>query len=209
MKDIEDAAERRAIEAIARRYARQGYRVSAAAEAAALPSFLGSYRPDLIAERADDRVIIEVKSSDRVRGANDIPELAERVADAAGWRFELIVLRRTDAVLKDLRSQAWRYVELGLSGPAAIVAAHAVEEAMELLASRSDRHARGKSSDRIARDLLEKGAISRDAFQAIRAVFQARQAALTGNGSASADEVARALRLSEDLLTEGVMAAAE
>lgn len=80
------------VRAAARRYRRKGYRVTIPATNADVPPFLGPFLPDLIAERPDDRVIVEVKRNDALRGSNDLVELAERVAGEPGWRLELVAL---------------------------------------------------------------------------------------------------------------------
>ena len=87
-----DAAEQRKLRSVARRYEREGYRVTTPGRGGHLPAFLDGFSPDLIAEREGDRVVIEVKRSDAVRGSNDLTEIAARVSREPGWRFELVAL---------------------------------------------------------------------------------------------------------------------
>ena len=77
---------------VAADYRRRGYRVTQPARSEALPSFLRDCHPDLIAERDDDHVVIEIKPSRALKNSNDLEELAARVAAQPGWRFELVAL---------------------------------------------------------------------------------------------------------------------
>ena len=47
-------------------------------------------------EKADDQVVIEVKPSRALKGANDLKELADRVTAERGWRLELMAPRTAD-----------------------------------------------------------------------------------------------------------------
>ncbi len=78
---------------IAASYKKQGYLVTEPSAPGLLPKFLADCHPDLIAEKAGDHVVIEVKASHALKGANDLTELAERVAAQPGWRLELVTLK--------------------------------------------------------------------------------------------------------------------
>jgi hypothetical protein len=73
---------------VAANYRRQGYQVTLPKDPATLPSFLRDCHPDLIAEREDDHVVIEIKPSRALKGSNDLQDLAARVAAQPGWRLE-------------------------------------------------------------------------------------------------------------------------
>jgi hypothetical protein len=81
---------------VALSYRRQGYRVSVPSKAESLPEFLRDCEPTLVAEREDDRVVVEIKPTEALKGANELVELAERVARQPGWRLELISLGRQE-----------------------------------------------------------------------------------------------------------------
>ena len=97
MMDSVELAQRRKARAIARRYERDGYRVTIPARGEALPGFPEGFAPDLIAESDTDRVVVQIKQSRAVRGANDIEALAEHVAGRPGWRFELVTIKVREA----------------------------------------------------------------------------------------------------------------
>jgi len=102
-----DTAVERKREKVARAYRHQGYRVIWPGTDGTLPHFLRDYHPDLIAEREDDRVIIEIKPARALKGSNELKELAARVADQPGWRLELIALPSEENDAAPLREPDW------------------------------------------------------------------------------------------------------
>jgi hypothetical protein len=88
--------EEKTIRRVAASYRRAGYRVAAQPKPDSIPPFLHDCRPDLIAEREDDRVVIEIKAAGSLKGSNDLVELAKRVESEPGWRLELVTFKDTD-----------------------------------------------------------------------------------------------------------------
>jgi hypothetical protein len=88
--------EEKTIRRVAASYRKAGYRVAAQPKSDSIPSFLLDCRPDLIAEREDDRVVIEIKAAGSLKGSNDLVELAKRVESEPGWRLELVTFKDTD-----------------------------------------------------------------------------------------------------------------
>lgn len=89
MKNGTQAIRERRVTELAADYARQGYRVVVQPEPGALPFDLGGYRPDLLAERDDDHVLVQVRGP----GARDVERVvqaAEEVRAHPGWRFLLV-----------------------------------------------------------------------------------------------------------------------
>lgn len=112
---LTDAAIEKKRKRVAADYRRQGYRVTWPEGSAALPSFLRDCHPDLIAERDDDHVVIEIKPSNTLRGSNDLQELAAKVATQPGWRFELVALGTAGDEADVISSPGW--LERRLSHP--------------------------------------------------------------------------------------------
>jgi hypothetical protein len=77
---------------IARQYTKLGYEVIENPGPASLPSFLRGFSPDLLATKDGDHVVIEIKSSDSLRGSNELTELATIVAQRPDWRFEFVAI---------------------------------------------------------------------------------------------------------------------
>lgn len=216
MNAVADRAEEREVRLLARRYARDGYRVTRPGPSGNTLPFLEGFVPDLIAEREGDRVIVEVKRADAVKGGNELKAVAERVARVPGWRFELVTVapeqdeasRRTH-VLHALARQARGYLQRDLPGPAYITALHALEEALELRALPQDRRAREKSAPRLAHDLVVAGVIPRELFEQARSALRRGEQVLVAAEQASAEDVDDLLRLAADLLQQELPEAAE
>jgi hypothetical protein len=207
MSTSHDPAGRSAVNAVARRYLRQGYRVTRPGRGQPVPAFLDGFVPDLIAESDADRVVVEVKRSDLVPGANELTAVAERVAQEPGWRFELVAVQppsrataRRRRIAEDLLVQAERYLDLDLPGTAVIWLVNAIEEAMLALAEGRDRFAGDKSAARLARDLVTLGIIDAEEGALVRDAGALRQRAVAGDADAA--EVRALLRGARGLLAQ-------
>ncbi len=76
---------------IAEEYIQRGYKVTVSPPTKRLPKFLNKFRPDIVAESPNESVVIEVKSSNKVRGTDYWKELSSVVQQHPGWRLELVV----------------------------------------------------------------------------------------------------------------------
>lgn len=89
---------------IAEKYRKEGYTVLVAPEPEDIPFDLGTYRPNLIAQKNEtEGYIIEFNGSARQTSIDRLKEIAEIVSENAGWRFLLIT--EEDALLKDNAKQ--------------------------------------------------------------------------------------------------------
>jgi len=76
---------------IAEKYKTQGFEVVLQPKKEDLPFDLGTYRPDLIAKKTPNECyIIEVKGSTSLTSIDRYREIAEIVAQHAGWSFLLV-----------------------------------------------------------------------------------------------------------------------
>jgi hypothetical protein len=95
---------------IAKRYEEQGYVVAIEPPASAFPFPLGNYKPDILATKGDDKLIIEVKSA----GAGSNPDayfhLDQEVQRHPGWKFLLVTV--SDADLQEQASGKTHSVDL-------------------------------------------------------------------------------------------------
>ena len=82
------AADRRAAQ-LAADYARQGYRVVMAPGPEALPFDLGGFRPDLLAHRGDEHVLVGVRGPGD-REMERVRQALEEVRAHPGWRLVLV-----------------------------------------------------------------------------------------------------------------------
>ncbi len=166
-----DAVEQRKLRSIARRYERDGYRVTMPRRGGGLPAFLEGFTPDLIAESERDRVVVEVKRSDAVRGSNDLVEIAERVSREPGWRFELVAIPPAEQVsvptaerMDLVESRARQALHMGFTDLAYVYALAALEALLQGSALQHGSKITKMPLVQATRDLVSRGIISREVF---------------------------------------------
>lgn len=84
---------------IAKRYEEQGYVVTLDPPHSAFPFALGSYRPDILAVKGDQKIMIDVKSAAAKVDTEAYLRLDQEVQKHSGWRFLLVTV--TEAELQD------------------------------------------------------------------------------------------------------------
>jgi uncharacterized protein YutE (UPF0331/DUF86 family) len=90
--------ERERLIRLAEEYRGRGYEISFHPNPEDLPDFLKNYRPDMIARRGDEAVVIEVKSRSSLNSSTQyLRNLAQVVEQYPGWRFELVMTNPEDA----------------------------------------------------------------------------------------------------------------
>src|SRR5215469_8061361 len=99
MTEVDSKEHLRAQRVIVHEYRKLGYNVIQSPKGKKLPEFLAGLSPDIIATKGDDRVVIEIKRADTLKGSNDLTELAARVAEMPNWRFELHTLEAPKAIV--------------------------------------------------------------------------------------------------------------
>jgi hypothetical protein len=77
---------------IAKRFEERGYLVQIDPPPVAIPFSLGGYRPDILAEKAGEHIIIEVKTAGVPVDTDFYVELDERVQQHPGWKFLLVTV---------------------------------------------------------------------------------------------------------------------
>ena len=200
--------ERREILSVARRYRRDGYKVSGPDKWSSKPGFLGDAVPDLIAERDDDKVVVEVKRAASVRGANDIVELAERVSTQPGWRFELIAIPENDRIARPdldwIDADVRLLAKSDLNKPAFIMAYAAIENLIAFAAARNNRNPASTTFPSIVRDLVVRGVIDEDLKRVIDDALARRNAIMHARDepAPTLDDVEALVTLGRDLERE-------
>src|SRR5689334_18586253 len=87
MTSVAEERENTVLDLLRERYESEGYEVFLHPSPSVLPVILAHYRPDAIAVRGDDKIVIEIKSDgSRSEGAR-LKDLASTFASIPGWRF--------------------------------------------------------------------------------------------------------------------------
>jgi REase_AHJR-like len=92
MNNTTESLEKKNIRSKAKELSEKGYKVLVEPSLSELPFDLGGYRPDLIARKNNEGIILDVKNSLKRWPISRFQDIAERIASHPGWRFVLIKL---------------------------------------------------------------------------------------------------------------------
>lgn len=84
------------VDSLASNYSQQGFTVWKEPQNDAMPFYLGGYRPDLVAQKNNTGLIIEVKTAQSPVSVDRFRTLAQEVSSHPGWRFLLVTLDDAD-----------------------------------------------------------------------------------------------------------------
>ena len=189
-----DAAKTEALQDVAKQYRDEGYDVVVAPQGAAVPSFAADFRPDLIATRANEGVIVEVKRNRLDLSSDpDIPRMAEVVNAQPGWRLDVVVLEPvtevqtaaqdaaepSDEQLLQILKSADDMADKGETPYACVVAWAGIEAAMRRLRDEAEFYGRSAPKD-LMRTLYVNGVLSREQFDRLKESYKIRTQVVHG-----------------------------
>jgi hypothetical protein len=90
--EAKTSREKQRARAIAEEYRSKGYEVIEQPSPEQLPEFLAGYRPDVLVQRGDEAIIVEVKSRSSLTKDSRITEMARLVQTEPHWNFELVLV---------------------------------------------------------------------------------------------------------------------
>jgi hypothetical protein len=179
----------RGLDEIARHFQLQGYRVTVEPEGPQLPEFLRPFRPDLIAEGPDESVVVKVRSGSRMESTSDWEELARRVQENPGWRFEIVAgvdlgrlpMRRLErAAIQRRLEDAQELVHLGKLEAALLLVWSAVEAGLRLLEEQTGADVRDGRTQAIIARLYMDGLLERTDYETLLTSLEVRNAVAHG-----------------------------
>ena len=94
---VTEHEERDVLNEVAREYEREGYRVAVEPDPRNLPQWLAELRPDLVAQRDGESVLVEVVTRRSAQAGERARRLAEAVRRQDGWRFDFVLRLRQRA----------------------------------------------------------------------------------------------------------------
>lgn len=187
-----DDDRRRSLRAAAREYRKKGYDVIEHPAGEQLPPFLQGFSPGLLALHGDDRVVIEAKSREELKGSNEFVALATAVGQHEGWRLELIHLasRRPAAVGADrakldvLAARSRAAQEAGLQDAALIYALSVLEELIREIGAQHGIKVLRLSARAIVRELAFLGIVGGEAVEVLDRAWAERERIMSGAAGA-------------------------
>lgn len=188
--------EERLVLQVAEEYRQEGYEVVLQPTPSSLPDFLRGYRPDLLARKADESMIVEVKAGSATPQSDRFRDLARAVNGQPGWRFELVV-RNAPPVSEPDAPAAERPSLTGPDAARAVAGAEdlvgsgrpeaallwawsAAEATLRLLASAEGVSTRRHDPAYLLKQLALEGAITREDYEVLMRAFRTRNAVAHG-----------------------------
>ncbi|WP_336725032.1 hypothetical protein [Cellulosimicrobium cellulans] len=180
-----------------------GYRVVSGDSAAAVtPDWLEKFRPEFVAQREDEFLVVEVKKRPAGTASPELgqlTELASEISKRSGWGLELVWLgddevRAAAADVDDLIARAERVLDVDVEA-ALLLVWPAVETSLRVLASRveiRDVHAR-----QLLAELYSVGLLSERHLEELEGAYSLRNSIAHRVGSRGEVEAAVVLRLAQ------------
>lgn len=188
------------IEKVANEYRARGYDVTVQPSSEQLPSPLAVYRPDIVAHKGDETVVVEVKSRHALRQSPEVQQLAAAVRQLPGWRFELVVAKPDIAFPLPAGAQSWDTQDIesaldeaaallraGHHGAALLMAWAATEAALRRLAAKESISAERSEANALLNRLTAYGVLTRQQYRALRSALEVRNALAHGLRAASVE----------------------
>jgi uncharacterized protein YutE (UPF0331/DUF86 family) len=183
------AAEARRLQELAREYRDQGYEVTVEPEPGQLPEPLTRFRPDLVARKDDDLVVVEVKAREGLPD-QQLQDLVKVVREQPGWRFQLVLLKpepgppgtrrwSAEEVVEHLR-QVDAILGSGHLEGALLLAWSAAEATLRLLADKEKLQFERDDAIYLLRLLVTRAVITREEYGRLWEVLELRNAVAHG-----------------------------
>ncbi|PXW65260.1 hypothetical protein [Methylobacterium sp. B4] len=89
VRSLRPDAERQFIDTLRRRFEEEGFAFTAEPDPKQLPSFLGSYVPDALAQKAGSNIVIEVKQQPSLTSQRALSDIKRRFDGQPDWQFRV------------------------------------------------------------------------------------------------------------------------
>jgi REase_AHJR-like len=192
-------AAKQRVRAVAEDYRRQGYDVLEEPSPESLPDFLAGHQPDLIARRANETVVVEVKSRRSLADEPQVRDLARLLQGKEHWSFELVIVPEEkpvapegaqpftrEEVLRGLE-EVVRLLELGFSEAAMLRTWGTAEAALRIIAEEQGVELERYAPSYILKRVVSDGIISREEYAFFMRAMEYRNALVHGFSTASFD----------------------
>lgn len=187
-------SEARRLRQVAEEYRGRGYEVLLEPKGKQLPRALAGFRPDLVARKGDELVVVEVKSRSALRRDAQLQELAKAVRAHPGWRFDLVIASTEHDGVVPEGAQAWgerdvirrldearSLLETGHLEAALLLAWSAAEGALRILAKAEEINPARQDVPYLLKQLAFRAALTREQFNLLQDMSDFRNAVAHGH----------------------------
>lgn len=209
-----EQSERELLDRVVEEYDNLGYHVIVEPDPEELPDFLREFRPDAIAQRNDNNVVIELKRTDFIRPRHELSKLADELARHPGWHLRVVVAgapihakkaELPPLSLKNVRQQVSSVEALYDAGQqaAALLLLWSLFEAAAYLQmqERGVERRRPQSPIALAKDMVSLGMIEQADYERLLDVIEIRNKVAHGFPNLGIDkQVYKTLRKVVDMI---------
>lgn len=190
-------AELEFLEELRSQYERQGYQFLIHPDPKDIPKFLGTYRPDALASKADRQIVVEVKTKSNSSTDRSLQQLQRMIEGQSNWELvvaymgsgqqssTVIPLYNAESIQKKL-DEASSLADQGHFRPAFVLAWSLLEAAMHRLAA--NPHRRPTTPGTVVQYLAMQGLLEPDAERQIRSLISLRNRIVHGDLNAEPTE---------------------
>ncbi len=173
-------------------YRNKGYDVLIEPQGDQLPDFLQTFRPDLIAHKGDEHIVVEVRVRGQVSDFPQVNELAKVVRNEADWKFELFLLGPENSFFVNRASlftveeiclkikEVAFLVENGHLEAAFLIGWSLVEAILRSLAVKEGIEGETATPDYLLKQMTFEGIIARETYHDLKHAQQMRNAIAHG-----------------------------
>ncbi len=189
MNTIAVTSELQKVREVAESYRRRGYQVHIQPTRQEVPDFLNGYRPDLIAESANDSVVVEIKSTGGTKPVT-WQWLARTVKAQPNWRLDLIVTdpmnsvsgdpRLSEAEIEKRLNESNHFVKSGILDAALLVSWTALEAALRRLCDKYELDLPDEATGTVITRLYTDSLMEREDYDALMRGLTQRNAVVHG-----------------------------
>ncbi|MEG3436274.1 hypothetical protein V0288_04010 [Pannus brasiliensis CCIBt3594] len=200
---------------VANDYKAKGFEVIFQPQTEDLPDFMKNYRPDLLARRGEESVIVEVKSRSSLDSATAqyLSSLSREIKKHPGWTFQLVMINPEKIDNNSEAVYSWKLAEIEkkfanarqlIQYPEAAILYlwSLIEALLRLLAEKEEVSIREVNPSYLIKKLTVEGVIDRNEYQMLTNAFSLRNALAHGFTPLNlpSNSVEEFIKLTEQLL---------
>jgi hypothetical protein len=193
MRSVEASTEADLTRKIAEDYRAKGYDVIVRPRSQELPEPLANFRPDIVARKDGETVIVEVKSRQALRREPHLEPMVRAVQQVPGARFELVIAKPDIASPLPEQTRPWRdgeaaaaldeatrLLEAGHPVAALLLGWAAAEAALRIVAAKENLKTERNDASYLLNRLVSEGALANRQYQSLRQALEMRNAVAHG-----------------------------